>query len=151
MLCGSPSSVTTKSLAVSPSMGRPSLSVTVTVWTMSFTPARNVGCGCCAATTAPNERPQTIAARVKNRTSEPETQTRLHLAHGIREGRQSELRAADDGVDRRVGDAVQHVRRADAPVEIEPFAPCECAADAAVERKLSRAGDGVAPGGAPMT
>src|SRR5262245_51390549 len=43
-VCGSPSSVTTKSRSVSPSMGLPSLSFTLTVWMTSLVPLRNVGC-----------------------------------------------------------------------------------------------------------
>ena len=44
IVCGTPSSVSAKSLAVSPSMGRPSLSVTVTSTMVSCAPLRNVGC-----------------------------------------------------------------------------------------------------------
>ena len=49
IVCGSPSSVTVKSFAVSPSIGLPSLSLTVTVSTINRVPLRKTGgVGCWA-------------------------------------------------------------------------------------------------------
>src|SRR6266853_1395859 len=44
-VCGSPSSVMAKSFAVSPSIGRPSLSLTLTVCTINRVVLRNVAAG----------------------------------------------------------------------------------------------------------
>ena len=56
MSCGWPSSVTTKSRAVSPSTGLPSLSFTVTVCTTSRVPLRKIGCSCCCGKAAAASR-----------------------------------------------------------------------------------------------
>jgi hypothetical protein len=44
-VCGSPSSVMAKSFTANPSIGRPSLSLTLTVWTISRVVLRNVAAG----------------------------------------------------------------------------------------------------------
>jgi len=49
LVCGDMVVDSTKSFAVSPSITFPSLSLTVTVWTISFVLLRKVGCGCCAS------------------------------------------------------------------------------------------------------
>ena len=48
---------------------------------------------------------------------EPQPRRRLHPPHHVGLNRQSELRAADDDVDARVGDAVQQIHRVQPPIE----------------------------------
>ena len=109
--------MTTKSVAVRPSIGLPSLSLTLTVCTISRVPLRNVGAagaGCCAGgcgrqrTTAQRrddaEQRRDAASRrdlcaCVSRHQNLSRKLRLHLAHRVGDGRQAELRAADDRVD----------------------------------------------------
>ena len=57
-----------------------------------------------------------------SRASEPHPQAGQQFPHLVRAIRQSELRAADDRIEAGVGDAIQHVRRVEAPVHRPPVA-----------------------------
>ena len=83
--------------------------------------------------------------------SESQPRTGLQSSHRIGLDRQSELRAADDRVDARVGDAVEQVRGVEPPVERDSAAQQKRPRHAAVQRKLRRAGDRVTPRIAPST
>src|SRR2546428_4202703 len=119
----------TKSRAVSPSIGFPFLSLTLTVWTIRWVDVRNVGGGACWASSV-------ASASVRRSMSETQPQRRLQPAHRVGEGGTSELRARDDGVDRGERDAVEYVGRRDAPFEVRSAAEPEHAREARVESEL---------------
>src|SRR4029453_11274196 len=172
MSCGWPSSVTAKSCAVNPSTTLPSLSLTVTVWTMRRVVVRKTGCCvcgacCCAAVVDPlitthrgTEVPRTNknflnvsvprCVVIGDRISKPHSQACLYPPHLAGRARQTELWAAHERVDAGVGHVVQDVGGVDAEVHVEPAAPREGARDARVETELHWSHPGVAPGVSPF-
>src|SRR6185436_16338923 len=59
-------------------------------------------------------------------------------------------RTAEHRVHARVGDAIEHVRRVDPPVQVEPRAPGEGAGEPRVQPELRGAGDGVPARASPV-
>ena len=140
-----------KSAGVSPSTERPSLSLTLTVWTMRRAPLRKTGGACLLI--RPRRKPRTQRRRrtqgrrrvvqalrparpadLKVRTtpvvslirfacpSKSQAHARLHFTHGVRRRRQTKLRAADVCIDARERHAIEDVGRVDPPVHVHPIA-----------------------------
>ena len=162
-----------KSFAVRPSIGLPSLSFTVTVWTIS----RVVPCGRSAAVVAVHAAsPQRTSRTTKRNARKHENTTTkyrvffvifvfswLHFESPQNLSRRlvwifrivfARFGRPNCGLPTIVftpgiGDAVEHVGRIDPPIETEPAAPRERPRQSRVQRELRGADDGVASGIAP--
>src|SRR5579883_18953 len=150
--CGTPFSVTTKSLAVSPSMGLPFLSLTLTVSTTSCESAVNLiegtpAGGCCWASNRGIARSGARAFRML----EPHPQRGLDAAHGIGGIGQPELGAAEGRVPVRIGHVIERVGGVKAQVDVAPVAPGERPAERGIEHELAGAGNGIAARIAPLS
>src|SRR5688572_1660853 len=159
--CRSLSSVTMKSLSVSPSITLPALSRTTTVLTTRrVLPRKTGGCsgaaprwGCCACApmaTAPATAIVKSVFRIMALCSESEAKGGSQPSHVVRPVREAELIAVDRVVHADEGDAVEEVRRVDPPVEADPFAHPERPRDRSVHRKLARTSNRVARRVAPF-
>ena len=146
MSCGSPSSVIAKSFAVSPSIGSPFLVLhghcldDEARFSAEDRLLRRRRSGW-RRTRRSDDRDRQIRCRAhQNLTRRLDSSLRIALAAV----RQAELRAADDGVQARVSDAIQHVGGVDPPVH-RPSAPeHERPRDAGVQRELRWAGNRIA-------
>src|SRR6266567_3313803 len=100
MVCGTPSSVITKSLAVRPSMGFPFLSFAITVSTTNWVLVRKMTVpsdagGCCWPSRSPQTRAHVVIRRI---ILEPHPHAYLHASHWIRLYGQAELPARHCGI-----------------------------------------------------
>src|ERR1017187_8329376 len=149
--CGTPSSVSAKSLAVSLWMGFPSLSLATTASTTNCTFTERVKLPpvpaglfcpiCCAPASAAATSTTTRLFRM--RISESQPYRGLQAAHGIRGSRQSELRAVDRRKPPRKDAMVQQVRCVNACNQIELRVWAERAFERRVEAELARSGNRV--------
>src|SRR5579864_7154048 len=74
---------------------------------------------------------------------EPQSQGTHDLARRVHLARQTELRAAEHGIDAGKRLTIEHVRRVDAPIEREPGRQLERPRDTEVEAELRGSADGV--------
>ena len=157
MVWGMPFSVMAKSFAVSPSMGLPLLSFTVTCCTTRRVSERKtVRLLCCRGRWRPAARRSAEGRDTEDEREgigawlEPHSQRCLESAHRARRIGQAELRAGDDGVPTGEDGMIESVGGIHAQVGVQAVAPAESAAGGGVEAELGRTGDGVAARVAPL-
>src|SRR5215469_2044181 len=156
MVWGWLSSVMVKSFAVRPSIGLPSLPLTVTVSITSVAPVMKVGVAapdwtlvptCCDQAASVNERK---AERVRRIVLEPHSQGGLHAPHRVGRGGQPELIVSDLRDPTGEDHMVERVVGVDAQIEAEAIVHAERALNRGVQAELGRPCDAVSSCVAPL-